>query len=65
MCQLGRVESWAMTGPDPDSPQSSWRGGLCERTDPSLYGVAGLSMNFSKRKSEEKRDTRRQFGELS
>ena len=23
---------------DPDSPWSSWRGGLCERTGPSLYG---------------------------
>ena len=27
-----------MCNPDPDSPQSSWRGGLCERTGPSLYG---------------------------
>ena len=26
-----------MWGPDPDSPPSSWRGGLCERTGPSLY----------------------------
>ena len=33
---LGRVESWSVTGPDPDVPQSSWRGGLCERTGPSL-----------------------------
>ena len=48
---LGRVESWVMWGPDPDSPRSGWRGGLCERTGPSLYGVAGLSRrNCSKRK---------------
>ena len=32
-----RVESWAACDPDPDSPQPSWRGGLCERTGPSLY----------------------------
>ena len=48
---LGRVESWVMWGPDPDSPRSGWRGGLCERTGPSVYGVAGLSRrNCSKRK---------------
>ena len=42
-----------MTGPDPDSSWSSWRGGLCERPGPSLYRAAGLSRrNFSKRKSE-------------
>ena len=47
-----------MLGPDPDSPRSSWRGGLCERTGPSLYGVAGLSRKiFSKRKSGEKKKT--------
>ena len=41
-----------MWGPDPDSPQSSWRGGLCEKTNPYLYGAAGLSMRiFSKRKT--------------
>ena len=40
-----------MWGPDPDSSLSSWRGGLCERVGPSLYGVAGLSRRiFSKRK---------------
>ena len=50
---LGRVKSWALRG---HSSWSSWRGGLCERTGPSLYGVAGLSRrNFSKRKSEKKR----------
>ena len=38
---LGRVESWAMWGSDSDSPRSSWRGGLCERTGPSLYGGSG------------------------
>ena len=39
---------WALM---PDSTQSSWRGGLCERTGPSLYGVAVLSRRiFSKRK---------------
>ena len=27
-----------MQDPDRDSPRSSWRGGLCERTGPSLYG---------------------------
>ena len=32
-----RVESWAVCDPDPDSPQPSWRGGLCERSGPSLY----------------------------
>ena len=64
MCQLGRDESWALTGPDGDSPGSTWRGGLCERSGLSLYGVAGLSRrNLSKRKSE-KRDTRGQFGEF-
>ena len=51
----GRVESWAVLGPGTDNPWSSWRGGLCERSGPSLYGVAGLSRrNFSKRKSEKK-----------
>ena len=55
MYQLGRVESWAVKGPDPDSPRSSWRGGLNQRTVPSLYGMAGLSRRiFSKRKSEKK-----------
>ena len=63
--QQGRVESWVVMGLDPDSPQSSWRGELCERTGPSLYGAAGLSRrNFSKRKSE-KRDTQGLFGEFS
>ena len=43
--------SWALLGPNLDSPWSSWRGGLCERTGPSLYGAAGLSRRiFSKRK---------------
>ena len=51
MHRQGRVEIWAMMGPDPDSPLSSWRGGLCERTCPSLYGVAGLGRrSFSKKK---------------
>ena len=50
---LGRVKSWALRG---HSSWSSWRVGVCERTGPSLYGVAGLSRrNFSKRKSEKKR----------
>ena len=54
-CRLGRVESWVVTTRDPDSPQSSWRGGLCERPDPSLYTAASLSRrNFSKRKSEKR-----------
>ena len=62
--RLGSVESWARSGPDLDSPGSSWRGGLCEKTGPSLYGVTGLSRrNISKRK--EKRDTQGQFGEFS
>ena len=39
--RLGRVESWAVWGPDLDSPWSSWRGGLYERTGPSLYGWGG------------------------
>ena len=40
-----------MLGPDLDSPWPSWRGGLCKRTGPSLYGVAGLSRRiFPKRK---------------
>ena len=30
--KLGCVQSW------PDSTQPSWRGGLCERSGPSLYG---------------------------
>ena len=47
----GESWSWAVSDPNPDSPQSSWRGGLCERTCPSLYRVAGLSRRiFSKRK---------------
>ena len=33
-----RVESWAACDPGPDSPRPSLRGGLCERTGPSLYG---------------------------
>ena len=46
-----RVESWAACDPGPDSPRPSLRGGLCERTGPSLYGAAGLSKRiFSKRK---------------
>ena len=58
-------ESWATTGPDPDSPWSGWRGGLYEKTGPPLYGVEGLSRrNFSKRESE-KRDTVLLFGEFS
>ena len=32
-----RVESWAAFDPDLDSPLPSWRGGLCERSGPSLY----------------------------
>ena len=55
MHQLGRVRvglCWALTR---TVPQSSWRGGHCERTGPSLYGAAGLSRrNFSERKSENK-----------
>ena len=40
-------------GPDLDSPCSSRRGGLCERTGTSLYKVAGFSRKkFSKTKSE-------------
>ena len=35
-CWLRTVESWATCDPDPDSPRPSWRGGLCERTGPSL-----------------------------
>ena len=62
---LGRFESWALLGPDPDIPWSSWRGGLCERTGPSVSGVAGLSRrNFSKRKSEEKRHSGAVWGIL-
>ena len=30
-----------MLGPDPDSPWSSWRDGLCEKTGISLYGGSG------------------------
>ena len=41
-CWLGRVESWAMWGPDPHSPHLAGEVG-CKRTGPSLYGVAGLS----------------------
>ena len=33
-----RVESWAAWDPDRDSPWPSWRGGLCQRLGPSLYG---------------------------
>ena len=33
---LGRVESWAVWGHDPDSPWYSWRSGLCERDRPFL-----------------------------
>ena len=56
MYWMGRVEHWAVRGPDLDSPRSSWRDGLCERTGPFLYGVAGLSRRtFSKRKVEKKR----------
>ena len=29
--------SWAIWGPDSDNPRSSWKGGLCERTGPSLF----------------------------
>ena len=32
-----RVESWAECDPDRDSPWPSWRGGLCEKSGPSLY----------------------------
>ena len=62
MPRLGRVESWAMSGPDPDNPWSSWRGGLCERTGPSLFRVAGLSRK--KRKSEIKRHSAAVWGIL-
>ena len=37
-CWLRRVESWAIHDPDLDSHRPSWRGGLCERSGPSLYG---------------------------
>ena len=41
-----------MSGHDLDCPQSTWRGGLCERTGPSLNGAARLSRRiFSKRKT--------------
>ena len=47
------------------SPRSSWRGGLCERTGPSLCGVPGLSRrNFSKRKSGIKRHSGTVWGIL-
>ena len=49
-----------MWDPYPDIPWSSWRGGLCERTGPSLYGVAGLSRRIS-----QKEDTPGHFGEFS
>ena len=49
--RMGKIESWAVWGPDTGSPRSSQRGGLCERTGPSLYGAAGLSRRiFPKRK---------------
>ena len=49
-----------MTGPDPDSPRSGWRVGLCEKPA-DLYGAADFGrMNFSKRKCE-KRHSQRLF----
>ena len=47
-----RVDSWAECNPDPDSPQPSWRGGLCERTGPSLYrgSQRNEQENFSQKK---------------
>ena len=51
-----------MSDPDPDSPLSSLRGGLCKRTGCSLYGVAEWSRKiFSKRKSERKKEKKRKI----
>ena len=59
---LRRIESWAMCNPDSDSPWSSWRGGLCERTGPSLYG--GSLRIEQKDFSQKEKDPLGHFGEF-
>ena len=58
-----RVESWAACDPDPDSPQPSWRGGLCERSGPSLYG--GSHRIEQEDFSQKAKDPLGHFGEFS
>ena len=47
---------------DPDSPKPSWRGGLCERTGPSLYG--GSHRNEQEDFSQKEKDPLGHFGEF-
>ena len=47
------VKSWAMTGRDPDGPQSGWRVGLCERPGVCLKRQAregGIFQNEKEKK---------------
>ena len=62
--QLGRIESWAVLGPDADSPWSSRRGGLCESTGSCTEGAEGAA-GLSGRISQKEKDPRGHFGELS
>ena len=59
---LRRVESWAAYDSDPDSPPPSWRGGLCERTGPSLYG--GSHRSEQEDFSPKEKDPLGHFGEF-
>ena len=56
-------KSWALTDPDPHSPQSGWRVGLCERPLAFLEQQASTGGIFSKRKK--KRGTQWLFKEFS
>ena len=62
-----RVESWAACDPDLDSPRPSWRGGLCERSGPSLYRGShrGGSHRIEQEDSSQKeKDPLGHFGEF-
>ena len=57
-----RVESWAAWDPDRDSPWPSWRGGLCQRLGPSLYG--GSHRIEQEDFSQKEKDPLGHFGEF-
>ena len=61
-CWPRRVESWAACDPDPDRPWPSWRGVLCERSGPSLYG--GSHRIEQEDFSQKEKDPLGHFGEF-